>query len=560
MENQRFFLYASLIVVLYLLWSSWQQYTVPAAVEISTQQPALEADSNLSSGPTAAQQDVPLAIDSSALQPKQATETQATRAVQNEYITVSTDVFEIAINTRGGDIHRAQLINYPQQLDTPDQALILLDDVKKTYITQSGLVHDPVTNKDVRALAPTHYNLYQAPQSQYVMSDGEDELLVPLTWQNEQGIQVSKQFRFKRGEYLINVDYTLTNNSNDDWQGRQYRQLRHSYVNGERNLLSLPTYTGAAYYNEKYEKLSFDKMRKEPLEELVSGGWTAMLQHYFFSAWLAQEFEKNDFYSRIVQNVVGNDYIIGMRSEPARIGLGESYTFQNRLFVGPKLQKTIEQIQPGLELTTDYGMFTPLCKPLFWLLDFINKGVHNWGLAIILVTLLIKLVFYRLSASSYKSMARMRKVQPKMMTLRERYADDKQKLNQAMWDLYKKEEINPLGGCLPILIQMPVFLSLYWVLIESVEMRHAPFVFWIQDLSSKDPLFILPLLMGISMFVQFKLNPKPTDPVQEKVFLIMPVFMMAFMAFFPAGLVLYWFVNNLLSIGQQWYITKRYAD
>jgi YidC/Oxa1 family membrane protein insertase len=204
-------------------------------------------------------------------------------------------------------------------------------------------------------------------------------------------------------------------------------------------------------------------------------------------------------------------------------------------------------------------MFTPLCKPLFWILDFINKGVHNWGLAIILVTLLIKLVFYRLSAASYKSMARMRKVQPKMMSLRERYADDKAKLNQAMWDLYKKEKINPLGGCLPILIQMPVFLSLYWVLIESVEMRHAPFMLWIHDLSSKDPLYILPLLMGISMWAQFKLNPKPTDPMQEKVFMLMPVFMMAFMAFFPAGLVLYWFVNNLLSIAQQYYITKRYA-
>ena len=558
MENQRFFLYASLIVVLYLLWSSWQQFTTPAAVDISMQQPATGTAS--STGSITTEQDVPLAIDSSALQPQPTSQPQITRTVQNEYITVTTDVFQIAINMRGGDIHRAQLTNFPQALDAPEQALVLLDDVQKTYITQSGLVHDPIANTDVKGLAPNHYNLFQAQQTQYALAEGQDQLIVPLSWQNDQGIEVTKEFHFKRGEYLINVDYKLTNNSNDAWRGRQYRQLRHSYVNGERNLLSLPTYTGAAYYNDKYEKLSFDKMRKEPLQEQVAGGWTAMLQHYFFSAWLAEEYENNDFYSNIVQNTVGNDYIIGMRSEPARVGPGESYTFKNRLFVGPKLQKTIEQIQPGLELTTDYGMFTPLCKPLFWLLDFIHKGVHNWGLAIILVTLLIKLAFYRLSASSYKSMARMRKVQPKMLTLRERYADDKQKLNQAMWDLYKKEEINPLGGCLPILIQMPVFLSLYWVLIESVEMRHAPFVFWIQDLSSKDPLYILPLLMGISMFVQFKLNPKPTDPMQEKVFLIMPVFMMAFMAFFPAGLVLYWFVNNLLSIGQQWYITKRYAD
>lgn len=559
MENQRFFLYASLVVVLYLLWSSWQQYTAPTPLELNTQQPVASVD--LSTEPAEGmQQDVPAAIDSSAIQPQTRSETRVSSVAKNEYITVTTDVFEIAINTRGGDIHRAELSAYMQELDTPDRPFVLLDDVNNTYITQSGLVHDPITNNDVSALAPNHYNQYQAEHKHYELDADQDELVVPLTWRNAQGIEVTKQFRFKRGEYLIDVDYVLTNNSGQDWQGRQYRQLRHGYVSGERSLLSLPTYTGAAYYNDKYEKLSFDKMRKEPLQQQVAGGWTAMLQHYFFSAWLAQEFENNDFYSNIVQNAVGNDYIIGMRSEPARIRPGETYTFQNRLFVGPKLQKTIEEIQPGLELTTDYGMFTPLCKPLFWLLDFIHKGVHNWGLAIILVTLLIKLAFYRLSASSYKSMARMRKVQPKMMTLRERYAEDKQKLNQAMWDLYKKEEINPLGGCLPILIQMPVFLSLYWVLIESVEMRHAPFIFWIQDLSSKDPLFILPLLMGISMFVQFKLNPKPTDPIQEKVFLIMPVFMMAFMAFFPAGLVLYWFVNNLLSIGQQWYITKRYAD
>ena len=264
--------------------------------------------------------------------------------------------------------------------------------------------------------------------------------------------------------------------------------------------------------------------------------------------------------SKVVKRDIGSDYIIGIRSQALRVNPSEQAKFSNRLYLGPKLQKQIEKIQPGLELTTDYGIFTPLCKPLFWILDLIHGWVKNWGVAIILVTLLIKIVFYRLSASSYRSMAKMRKVQPRFQALRERYADDKQKLNQAMWDMYRKEKINPIGGCLPILIQMPVFLSLYWVLIESVEMRQAPFMLWIQDLSTKDPYYILPLLMGITMYIQFKLNPRPPDPMQEKIFMLMPIFMTAFMAFFPAGLVLYWFVNNLLSIAQQWVITKRFEN
>jgi len=558
MENQRFFLYASLIVVLYLLWSSWQQQKVLPSINTAT--PKVQQNYEAPIQTLTTKQDIPNAIDANDLQPETAKEAIVVNTQKNEYITVKTDVFNLMINTRGGDIHRVELSDYLEELDNPNQPFVLLDDINKTYIAQSGLVHDPLANQEVSHRAPNHYEVFTAKKNNYVLGDGDNELIVPLTWQNNEGIQVTKRLIFKRGEYLIDIDYEVSNQSDADWLGRQYRQLRHSYIETEKSLLRLPTYTGAAYYDGKYEKLSFGDMVDKPLKAQITGGWAAMLQHYFFSAWLAEEFEKNDYYSNIVNKAVGSDYIIGMRSEPTRIERGETYTFQNRLYVGPKLQKYIEQIQPGLELTTDYGIFTPLCKPLFWILDFINKGLHNWGLAIILVTLLIKLVFYRLSAASYKSMARMRKVQPKMMSLRERYADDKQKLNQAMWDLYKKEQINPLGGCLPILIQMPVFLSLYWVLIESVEMRHAPFMLWINDLSSKDPLFILPLLMGISMWVQFKLNPKPTDPMQEKVFMLMPVFMMAFMAFFPAGLVLYWFVNNLLSIGQQWYITKRYAE
>ena len=552
MENQRFFLYISLLLVLYLLWNSWTRENLPPQEYQSIEQQVATTNTEANSN------DVPQSAESSSPSKLSAPTTEVITDA-NEYVVVETDVFKIYINTRGADIHRAELKTYPVNLEQPDIPLILLDDSSKTYISQSGLLHDRIANVNVSKLAPNHHDVFQSQQSKYVLSEGQDELVVPFQWRGDNNVLVTKTFIFQRNKYLVDVAFKIDNQGQQDWIGRQYRQLRHSYVSGERSWLRLPTYTGSAYYDEKYEKLSFDDMLEEPLNKEVKGGWTAMLQHYFFSAWLADEFEVNDFYTNVVDNPVGSDYIIGLRSEPARVATNSSAEFNSRLYIGPKLQKRIEEIQPGLELTTDYGMFTPLCKPLFWVLDFVHQGVKNWGWSIIIVTLLIKLVFYRLSASSYRSMARMRNVQPKMVSLRERYGDDKQKLNQAMWELYKKEKINPLGGCLPILIQMPVFLSLYWVLIESVEMRHAPFMLWIQDLSSKDPLFILPLLMGISMFIQFKLNPKPPDPMQEKIFMIMPIFMTAFMAFFPAGLVLYWFVNNLLSIAQQWYITKRFA-
>ena len=553
MDNQRFFLYISLLMVSYLLWSSWSRENAPVAEATPTEQTASQAAKNIDN-------DVPQSVSTTTNPAKiDPTATNKTET-QNEYVVVETDVFTLHINTRGADIHHAELKTYPVDNEHKDEPLVLLENESKTYIAQSGLLHDRVANIDVGPLAPNHHNIYSAENKKYVLSDGRDELIVPFTWRSDNNVLVTKTYRFKRNKFLIEVDYTINNQSQNAWTGRQYRQLRHSYVSGERSLLRLPTYTGGAYYDNKYEKISFDDMRENPLEKEITGGWAAMLQHYFFSAWLAEEFETNYYYTNVVKNAVGSDYIIGLRSEPLSIAPGASAQFKSRLYTGPKLQKRIEQIQPGLELTTDYGIFTPLCKPLFWILDFIHQYVGNWGWSIILVTLLIKLAFYRLSAASYKSMARMRKVQPKMVSLRERYGDDKQKLNTAMWDLYKKEKINPLGGCLPILIQMPVFLSLYWVLIESVEMRHAPFMLWVQDLSSKDPFFILPLLMGISMFIQFKLNPRPPDPMQEKIFMIMPVFMSVFMAFFPAGLVLYWLTSNLIGIAQQWYITRKFAN
>ena len=552
MDNQRLLLYVGLALVLYLIWNAWQRE------QLASMEPVIPEQTVSSPAPENLQNDIPLPTGLAAVDKKENTLRDTTEN-KSQRVLVDTDVYSLEINTRGADIHRVKLLTYPVSIDQPDQPLVLLDDRATTYISQSGLVHEQ-TATNAGNLAPNHHHVYEVDGTRFSLAEGHDVLTIPFVWRGPNNVVVTKTYTFNRGSFLINVDYQIDNNGKQTWTGSQYKQLRHSYVDGERSWLRLPTYTGTAYYDTKYEKLSFDEIYKEPLKLEVSGGWVAMLQHYFFSAWLTEEYETNSFYTKHVEKEVGNDYIIGIQSQPVNIHPKENATFSNRLYIGPKLQKKIEKIQPGLELTTDYGIFTPLCKPLFWLLDFIHTWVKNWGVAIILVTLLIKLVFYRLSASSYKSMARMRKVQPRFQALRERYGDDKQKLNQAMWDMYRKEKINPIGGCLPILIQMPVFLSLYWVLIESVEMRQAPFMLWIQDLSTKDPFYILPLLMGISMFVQFKLNPKPPDPMQEKIFMVMPIFMTAFMAFFPAGLVLYWFVNNLLSIAQQWVIIRRFEN
>jgi YidC/Oxa1 family membrane protein insertase len=310
------------------------------------------------------------------------------------------------------------------------------------------------------------------------------------------------------------------------------------------------------YYSpeDKYTKESFDDMRDARLQREVSDGWIAMIQHYFLSAWIPPSGTVETFYTNVLDN---SRYIIGKYSSPVTIASGASHSFENRLFVGPKLQETLTEVAPGLELAVDYGWLTVIAQPIFWLLNKIHSIVGNWGWAIIILTILIKLAFYKLSETSYKSMANMRKMTPRMQALKDRYGDDKQRLNQAMMELYKKEKINPLGGCLPILVQIPVFIALYWVLLESVEMRHAPFALWLNNLSAPDPYFVLPLIMGVSMFVQQKLNPPPPDPIQAKVMMSLPFVFTVFFAFFPSGLVLYWVVNNLLSIAQQWYITQK---
>ncbi|MBA2490469.1 MAG: membrane protein insertase YidC [Gammaproteobacteria bacterium] len=558
MDSQRVLLYFSLVLTLFLIWSAWQRdygpRPDPSPASQSTNQtralPAGDMSNNRADVPQSPV--VPENVGGIA-EPRAAT-------AGGRRIRVVTDVLDIEIDTEGGDIRRAALPTYPANADDPDEPFVLMhsDPALGVYIAQSGLVHDRTAHGGTgEHLAPTHHAIYTAARDEYRLRAGEDELRVPLTWQGPSGVLVRKVFTFHRRDFLIDVSHTVVNRSEQAWSGRQYRQLRHGPIRDEDKSMLLYTYTGAAYYDGHYEKVPFDDMQGEGLSREITGGWAAMLEHYFVSAWVPRANERNFYYTNVVREGGQPQYIIGLRSAALNVAPNASGTFNTRIFVGPKLQEHLDEIAQGLDLVVDYGIFTVLAKPLFWALEKIHDVVGNWGWAIVILTLLIKLAFYKLSETSYKSMARMRNVQPRMAALRERYANDKQKMNQALMELYKTEKINPLGGCLPILVQIPVFISLYWMLLESVEMRQADFMLWINDLSSRDPFFILPLLMGVTMFIQQKLNPAPLDPIQAKVMMVLPVVFTVFFAFFPSGLVLYWFVNNLLSIAQQWVITKR---
>ena len=551
MDNTRLFLFAALIFVGMLLWQQWQADYGP--------QPVVEEAVNSQANQTGGQPSVNANIDDL---PDLAENTiksnntdgsslsTETEVVSQQRVIVETDVIRAEIDTLGGVIRSLKLKKFPVSLEKPDELLeIIHSQGNSVYLIQSGLRNKSNT-------APTHYSIYKTAKTEYQLEEGKDELIVPFYWQ-ENGVEVTKQYHFRRGDYLVDVNHSVVNNSGSDWLGSEYRQIQRSRPLDESRLLY--TYTGSVYYNEevKYEKVSFDDMEDSQLKTQSTGGWIAMLQHYFLSAWIPTQADNNLVYS--IANTRRNPatYTIGLRSENLQLSPGARGDFSSQLFVGPKIVSRLEEISPGLDLTVDYGVLTFISKPLYWLLSWYHSFVGNWGLAIILLTFTIKAVFYKLSETSYRSMARMRKVAPRMKTLKERFGDDRQKLNQAMMELYKTEKINPMGGCLPILVQIPVFIALYWALLESVDLRQAPFIFWIKDLSVMDPFFVLPLIMGVSMFVQQRLNPPPPDPIQAKVMMALPFIFTIFFAFFPSGLVLYWVVNNVLSIAQQWMITKR---
>ena len=551
MDNKRLFLFVALSFVTLLLWQSWMEdYGPPPPASSAVPEATSDlAPTGVPAGvPESSSDDLPSTSADSAPQVSALPDTELLKTAQ--YIDVETDLFKIRIDTTGGDLRQADLLDYPETTAKDSPPFRLLNDtLPHLFVIQSGLRASVGTE-------PTHHVVYSPEQTSYRMADTDNELVIPMTWRSPEGVEVTKRYVFHRGSYAIDLQHEVRNHSGADWHGRQYRQLQRTQIAETAQSSFIYTYMGGVIYSpeEKYEKIKFDDMVKSDLDRTITDGWAAMLQHYFLGALIPARGEANRYYTKTLSNA---RYVIGMISPVQTVPAGDSALFNTKIFLGPKLQDEMKQVAPGLELTVDYGLLTVLAQPVFWLLQKIHSLVGNWGWAIVLVTMLIKLAFYKLSETSYKSMANMRKLAPRLKTLKERYGDDRQKLNQAMMDLYKKEKINPLGGCLPIVVQIPVFISLYWVLLEAVELRQAPFILWITDLSTPDPYYILPLLMGITMLIQQKLNPAPMDPVQAKVMMILPVVFTVFFAFFPSGLVLYWVVNNTLSIAQQWVITRR---
>lgn len=546
MDSQRPFLYLTLLFMLFLIWTTWKQDHAPKPPAPTAAVTATTTTTGAASG-----QDVPVAAGSTT------PPTNASGEV-GQTVTVRTDTLQLRINTRGGEILEADLPTYPVSLETPDKPVRILDLATRNYVAQSGLQVQAAAGQDAKTLAPDHLATYTAAQADYKLADGQDELVVPLTWQGANGVTVTKRFVFKRGSFLVNVEHEVKNGAAQPWVGTEYRQLKHGDVSQQSSLFAIHAYVGGAYFHEgHYTKLSFSDLGSKPIKENVQGGWVAMQEHYFLSAWVPPREQTSEYYSMVNTTQGAKGYILGMRSPAKTIAPGATDSFKTDFYVGPKDQDTLESIAEGLDLTVDYGIFAFISKPIFWLMQLIHSVVGNWGWTIIFLTILIKALFFYPSAMSYKSMAKLKAVSPKLKDLNERFADDPQGKQKAMLELYRKEKINPLGGCLPILIQIPVFMGLYWVLLESVELRQAPWLLWYHDLSVKDPFFVLPILMGVSMFVQQLLNPPQVDPMQQKIFQFMPIIFTVMFLFFPAGLVLYWVVNNVLSMAQQWYINKQ---
>ncbi len=547
MDNQRLFLLFALVLVVVLIWQAWETQVSRHAAAPPAPTAAAPPIGEIPAAPTTGEPapGAPPEAPAAAAAPK----TPTAPFERGTRVHVTTDVFEAVIDTAGGDLRELLLREYPVAADKPKEPLALLTEHgAELFVAQSGLIGHG-------AQYPNHKTRFIAPAERYILKNGQDTLRVPLTWRAPDGIEYTKAYIFYRNSYRIGVEFTVVNRSKREWQGYFYGQLVRAHV-ARRGWLAVPTYTGGATYtpDDKYQKIPFDKMADKPLKRDATGGWVAILQHYFVGAWISDPKQQHQFYTDVLDTT---RYVIGLKNRSPTVVLpGQSGSLTETLYIGPKEHKRLRKLDQGMDLTVDYGWLTVIASPLFWLLDHIHRFVGNWGWAIIILTLLIKLVFYPLSATSYKSMAQMKKVQPKLQSIKERYGDDRQKMNQAMMELYKTEKINPLGGCLPIIIQIPVFIALYWVLLETVEMRQAPFVLWIKDLSTPDPFYVLPVIMGSTMFLQSKLNPTPMDPMQKRIFTIMPVAFTVFFLFFPAGLVLYWVVNNVLSIAQQWYINR----
>ncbi|AVF58666.1 MULTISPECIES: membrane protein insertase YidC [Vibrio] len=530
MDSQRNILLIGLALVSFLLFQQWQvaKNPEPQAVEQAQSSSTLPAPSFADElDPVPGQQ-------------------QASAKT----ITVTTDVLTLSIDTVGGDVVHANLNEYSAELDSSDSFVLLKDAQGHQFIAQSGLVGPQ--GIDLSSTNRPHYNV---SADSFTLADGQDELRVPMTF-TANGIEYTKTYIFKRGSYALNVEYDVVNNSGNNATFGMYAHLRQNLMD-DGGSITMPTYRGGAYSTEdtRYKKYSFDDMQDRNLSlNLADGqGWAAMIQHYFAAAWIPRNEPGTNLYTR----VIGNLGDIGVRMPNKTIATGDQAKFEATLWVGPKLQDEMAEVAPNLDLVVDYGWLWFIAKPLHMLLSFIQSFVGNWGVAIICLTFIVRGAMYPLTKAQYTSMAKMRMLQPKLQAMRERIGDDRQRMSQEMMELYKKEKVNPLGGCLPLILQMPIFIALYWALMESVELRHSPFFGWIHDLSAQDPYYILPLLMGASMFLIQKMSPTTvTDPMQQKIMTFMPVMFTFFFLFFPSGLVLYWLVSNIVTLIQQTLIYK----
>ncbi len=530
MDSQRNILLIGLALVSFLLFQQWQvaKNPEPQAVE--------QAQSNSS---------LPAPSFADDLDPAPGHQQASAKT-----ITVTTDVLTLSIDTVGGDVVHADLNQYSAELDSADPFVLLKDTQGHQFIAQSGLVGPQ--GIDLSSTNRPHYNV---SADSFTLADGQEELRVPMTF-TANGLEYTKTYIFKRGSYALNVEYDVVNNSGNNATFGMYAHLRQNLMD-DGGSITMPTYRGGAFSTEdtRYKKYSFDDMQDRNLSiNLADGqGWAAMIQHYFAAAWIPRNEPGTNLYTR----VIGNMGDIGVRMPNKTIANGDQAKFEATLWVGPKLQDQMEAVAPNLDLVVDYGWLWFIAKPLHWLLSMIHGFVSNWGVAIILLTFVVRGAMYPLTKAQYTSMAKMRMLQPKLQAMRERIGDDRQRMSQEMMELYKKEKVNPLGGCLPLILQMPIFISLYWALMESVELRHSPFFGWIHDLSAQDPYYILPLLMGASMFMIQKMSPTTvTDPMQQKIMTFMPVMFTFFFLFFPSGLVLYWLVSNIVTLIQQTLIYK----
>jgi YidC/Oxa1 family membrane protein insertase len=528
MESQRSFLFIALMVVTYLLFNQWQTDKAPIL-----EQPAVT------------QQTTPSTSNGDFVPESSATATSIsneTKVVSATLISVKNDVLSLKIDTNGGDIVEAKLLKFDTEQGNGIPFTILRND-RDRYIAQSGLTGAQGLDRVIPGRP-----IYQTSATSYQANAGE-ELVIDLNYIDDAGLSVTKRFTLNDDSYAIDVEYIIANNATSPASVQMYAQLKQTTLIDSSSGL-IPTYVGAAYSTTEdiYEKYDFDDIAEANLSVTTQGGWVAMLQHYFVSSWVPEKTSDNQLYTRYSSN---KDAVIGFKAPAITIEPNSTATTSATFYVGPKDQDVLESIEQNLDLTIDYGFLFMISQPLFWLLIKIQSIVTNWGVAIIIITLIVKGGMYPLTKAQYTSMAKMRALQPKMAQLKERLGDDKQKMSQAMMELYRKEKVNPAGGCLPLIIQMPIFLALYWVFLESVELRHAPFMLWIQDLSAQDPFYILPVLMGVSMFIMQKMQPMTVqDPMQQKIMQYMPVMFTVFFFWFPSGLVLYWLVSNLISIAQ----------